>query len=232
VHTNLLISLATLTMSAGARLSFLQTVNVADRNCRNASGGIIAAWFGAGYLKRIPKTRMMGVIAGILLATAMLLAAEILFTDAAWSALTYDSAWRGPASVAAGLLVGGEFIIPNLIFKFGADIRTAGTASVLISIPLVLTGVTRHWLTGHYRLQSLLFFLVPPMAVDSGVGAIISGYMAAWAPPDASRLTLAAILAVSAVKLWSISELANSNAFFFQGLCSAGRAISRPWCPQ
>jgi hypothetical protein len=30
VHTNLLISLATLTMSAGARLSFLQTVNVAD----------------------------------------------------------------------------------------------------------------------------------------------------------------------------------------------------------
>jgi uncharacterized protein len=30
VRTNLLISLATLAMSAGARLSFLQTVNVAD----------------------------------------------------------------------------------------------------------------------------------------------------------------------------------------------------------
>jgi hypothetical protein len=59
-----------------------------------------------GYLKRIPKTRMIGVIAGILLATAVLLAAETFFPDAAWSALTYDSAWRGPASVAADLLVG------------------------------------------------------------------------------------------------------------------------------
>jgi uncharacterized membrane protein YfcA len=46
-------------------------------------GGIIAAWLGAGYLKRIPKTRMTGVIAAILLATAVLLAAETLFTGVA-----------------------------------------------------------------------------------------------------------------------------------------------------
>jgi uncharacterized membrane protein YfcA len=163
----------------------------------------------------------LGVIAGILLATAML-PAETLFTGVAWHALTYDSACRGPASVAAGLLVGaissllgvpgGEFIIPILIFIFAADILTPGTASVLISIPVVLTGVTRrHWLTGHYRSQSLLVFLVLPMAIGSGVGAIIGGHLAAWAPPNALRLTLAAILAVSAVKLWSKSEPANSN---------------------
>ena len=74
--------------------------------------------------------------------------------------------------MVAGLLVGaissllgvagGEFIIPILIFAFGADIRTAGTASVLISIPVVLTGVARHWLTGHYRSQSLLVYSGPP----------------------------------------------------------------------
>ena len=98
-------------------------------------------------------------------------------------------------------VAGGEFIIPILIFVFGADIRTAGTASVLISLPIVLTGVTRHWLTGHYRSQSLLTYLVLPMAVGSCIGAAAGGYLAIWAPTDALRLTLALVLAVSSAKL-------------------------------
>ena len=68
---------------------------------------------------------------------------------------------------------------------------------------MVLTGVARHWLTGHYRSQSLLVYLVLPMAVGSGVGAMVGGYLAAWAPTDALRILLAAILAISAAKLWS-----------------------------
>lgn len=216
VRTNLLISFATLTMSAVARLSFVHTTSVSDFKVEIAgmlAGGIIAAWLGAGYLRSIPKARMMGVIAVLLLATAILLAAETLLHGAAWSALSDGSVWTFPAAVVAGLLVGtissllgvagGEFIIPILIFMFGADIRTAGTASALISIPIVLTGVARHWLTGHYRSQSLLLYLVVPMVIGSGIGAMVGGYMAAWAPADALRVVLAAILAISAVKLWS-----------------------------
>lgn len=118
--------------------------------------------------------------------------------------------------MAAGLLVGtissllgvagGEFIIPILIFVFGADIKTAGTASVLISIPVVLTGVGRHWLTGHYRSHSILAYLVLPMCIGSTAGALVGGFLAAWAPTDALRLTLAAILAMSAIKLRSKRE--------------------------
>jgi len=127
--------------------------------------------------------------------------------------LEHDSAWRIPAAGVAGLLVGtissllgvagGEFIIPILVFIFGANIKTAGTASVLISIPVVLTGVVRHWLTGHYRSQSMLVYLVLPMCIGSLTGAMIGGYLADWAPTDALRLVLAAILAISAIKLWS-----------------------------
>ena len=224
VRTNLLISLATLAMSAVARLSFVQETRVADFQLEIAGmlvGGIAAAWLGAGYLRSIPKARMMAVIAVLLLATAGLLAAETLMHGAAWSLFAGDSVWRLPVAVAAGLLVGaissllgvagGEFIIPILIFVFGADIRTAGTASVLISLPIVVTGVARHWLTGHYRSQSLLVYLVLPMAIGSGIGAMVGGYLAAWAPTDALRLVLAAILAVSAVKLWSKSEPERSN---------------------
>ena len=224
IRINLLISLATLAMSAAARLGFVHTTNVGAYSWEIAgmlAGGIVAAWFGAGYLKHIPKTRIMGVIAVLLLGTAALLAVETMISGSAWTLFAPDSSWRIPAAVVAGLLVGaissllgvagGEFIIPILIFVFGADIRTAGTASVLISIPVVLTGVTRHWLTGHYRSQSMLAYLVLPMCIGSLAGATIGGYLAGWVPTDALRLVLAAILAVSAIKLWSKSAVQNSN---------------------
>ena len=224
VRINLLISLATLAMSAVARLGFLGSTNAYDFRVEIVGmlvGGVIAAWIGAGYLKHISKARMMGVIAVLLLATAVLLAGETLLHGVAGAVLPADSQWRLPAAVCAGLLVGaissmlgvagGEFIIPILIFMFGADIKTAGTASVLISIPAVITGVTRHWLTGHYRSHTMLTNLVLPMAIGSVVGATIGGYAATWAPTDALRLLLAAILAASAVKLWSKSEPSKSN---------------------
>jgi uncharacterized membrane protein YfcA len=139
-------------------------------------GGIVAAWVGASVLSRIPKTRIMGVIALLLIGSAALLAAETVISGAAGTLLlSQDSMWLGPVAFVAGLLVGtiissllgvagGEFIIPILIFVFGADIRT--TASMLIGLPVVLTGVARHWLTGHCRSQTALAFLCCRCASD------------------------------------------------------------------
>lgn len=219
IRINLLISLATLAMSAVARVGFLPATNVSDFRVEIAGmliGGIAAAWLGAGYLKHIPKGRIMGIIAVLLLATAALLAAETMLSGRTMALMAHDSYWIAPVAVLAGLVVGaissllgvagGEFIIPILIFLFGADVRTAGTASVLISIPVVVTGVLRHWLTGHYRSHSMLQHLVLPMCIGSIVGAVVGGYIAAWAPTDTLRLVLAAVLALSAFKLWSKHE--------------------------
>jgi len=52
-------------------------------------------------------------------------------------------------------------------------------ASVLVSIPIVVTGAARHWLTGHYRSQSMLVYLALPMAFGSANGAMAGGYLAA-----------------------------------------------------
>jgi len=224
VRINLLISLATLAMSAVARLSFLGSTNAYDFRVEIVglvAGGVTAAWIGAGLLSRIPKARLMSVIALLLLVVAALLAAEPLWSHAQWSALGSSSALRPIVALVSGLAIGaissllgvagGEFLIPTLVFLFGADIKTAGTASVLVSIPIVVTGVARHWRTGHYRSQSMLVYLALPMAIGSVVGAAIGGYLAAWAPTDAVRLMLAVILALSAVKLWSKSEAHQSN---------------------
>jgi uncharacterized protein len=38
----------------------------------------------------------------------------------------------------------GELLIPTLMFIFGADIKTAGSASILISLGVVLSGLWRY----------------------------------------------------------------------------------------
>jgi len=41
-------------------------------------------------------------------------------------------------------VAGGEVIIPTLIFAYGADIKVAGTASLLIGLPTVFVGIVRY----------------------------------------------------------------------------------------
>ena len=48
----------------------------------------------------------------------------------------------GTASTFLGV-AGGELLIPTLIFVFGADIHTAGSATLFISIPTICMGLWR-----------------------------------------------------------------------------------------
>jgi uncharacterized membrane protein YfcA len=214
VRINLLISLATLAFSAVSRFKFTSTASVASYEhivVAMVAGGMISAWLGAGYLSRIPKDRVSTVIAILLLAVASLLVFEARFPSTDQALLPSDITLQIPVAVFAGLIVGaissllgvagGEFIIPTLIFLFGADIKTAGTASVLISTPLVLTGIVRHIIGGKFRSQTLLARLVIPMSAGSVVGAVMGGYAAEWAPTDLLKVILAAILAASSLKL-------------------------------
>ncbi|MGH6816387.1 MAG: sulfite exporter TauE/SafE family protein [Hyphomicrobiaceae bacterium] len=216
IRINLLISLATLGVSGVSRLSFAGLGGIPSMEWEIAAmltGGVIAAWFGAAALPAIPKARMMAVIAGLLIALSALLMLEAAFAGATGLVLPPDRVLRALSAFFAGLgvgavssllgVAGGELIIPILIFLFGADIATAGTASVLIGTPAVLTGIARHWLSGHYRSRTMLAFLVLPMSLGSAVGALAGGYLAALAHADGLKILLAVILAASAWKLLS-----------------------------
>ena len=214
IRINLLISLATLSVSGMSRLAFAGATHVSDYEpviVAMIAGGMASAWTGAGLLSRIPRDRVSGIIAALLLIVAVLLAFEAIFPLTQFRALSQDSVADIPIALGAGLIVGaissllgvagGEFLIPIMIFVFGADIKTAGTASVLISTPLVLTGVVRHIIEGKFRSKTMLAHLAIPMSAGSIAGAIIGGYGADWAPTVLLKGILAAILVVSSVKL-------------------------------
>lgn len=103
-------------------------------------------------------------------------------------------------------VAGGELIIPSMIFLFGLDVRAAGTASLLISIPTVIVGVFRHWRLGAYKSRKNLTSLVFPMAVGSVLGAITGAILLPYISSDELKIGLAAILAASSVKLVNKSK--------------------------
>lgn len=219
VRINLLISLATLVTAAVGRLSYLGDTQVhahVPEVVAMALAGVLAAWIGAGRLSRLPRQSIAPLIGVLLLGVAVLLVAESFLSAGDEPLVAGDVAVRVLVAGVAGLVVGaissllgvagGEFIIPALIFLFGADIRTAGTASVLISIPIVLTGVGRHFLTGHYRSRSMLAWLALPMSLGSLAGALLGARLTALAPVLALRGILATILVASALKLWKESR--------------------------
>ena len=41
-------------------------------------------------------------------------------------------------------VAGGELLIPTLVLLFGADIKLAGSLSLAVSLPTMLTGFTRY----------------------------------------------------------------------------------------
>ena len=81
VRINLLISLATLAAASVVRLQLIPETQVSayiPEIIARSLGGVIAAWIGAGMLGRIPRNRIIPVIAILLALIAAMLAAESL----------------------------------------------------------------------------------------------------------------------------------------------------------
>lgn len=214
VRLNLLVSLATVCASVVARLSFATFPDLAalvPEILAVMAGAVVAAWFGSGLLARLSVSALTRLIAGLLAVVSVVLLAEAALGLDAGRGLPGDGLLRPVVGVAAGLgigmvssllgVAGGEFIIPTMMLAFSADVRTAGTASLLISLPTVAVGVLRYQRQGAYRDPGLLAWLALPMAAGSVVGAVVGAALLPYAPGTALKLLLGCILATSAWKL-------------------------------
>ncbi len=117
------------------------------------------------------------------------------------------------AGVAAGFgigvvapllgVAGGELVIPTLIILFGADIKLAGSLSLAVSLPTMLTSFGRYSMDRSFSVlsQNRLFML--QMAVGSLFGAFIGGRLLGIIPESVLLPFLAPILLISAKKVWT-----------------------------
>jgi uncharacterized membrane protein YfcA len=173
-------------------------------------GGVTAAWFAARLLSGVSDHRLERAIAVLLMAIGLLLIGERLLPAGLPALVPAEPGWQIVAGVALGLCIGtastflgvagGELLIPTLIFLFGADIHTAGSAVLFISIPTVCMGLFRYGRMGLLPGRSTLLRIGLPMGIESLIGAAAGGAFAGSASAEALKLLLGLILIAAALK--------------------------------
>jgi uncharacterized membrane protein YfcA len=172
------------------------------------AGSLIGAWAGASWAVRMRSATLYKVLAALM----VLMAAALLVTHTT----TLDSLalplWaQFPAGVAAGFgigvvaaimgVAGGELLIPTIVLLFGEDIRTAGSLSLLVSLPTMLVAFTRYSRDGSFAVLGANLRFTALMAAGSVAGAVLGGLLLGVFPDLLLIPVLAVILLVSAVKL-------------------------------
>lgn len=173
------------------------------------AGSLLGAWLGAGWATRLSSRRLYQVIS-VMMAT---IAAVLLFSHGLHS----DGAMlHGPAQMVVGLLAGfmigvvaavmgvagGELLIPTLILLFGVDIKLAGSLSVAISLPTMVVGFIRYSRDNAFEVIMKNGRFALTMALGSIAGAAIGGQLLGVVPSHVLLPALAAILVISAIKVW------------------------------
>jgi len=181
---------------------------------------LLGAWTGAEWATRLESETLyrviavlLVVIAGVLLFAHNAIAGVLLFAHYATAGAPLFSGWELIiAGMVAGFIIGviasllgvagGEFLIPTLILLFAADVKLAGSVSLAVSLPTMLVGFTRYSRDQNFSVVRLNWVFLLVMAAGSIVGTFIGGLLLGIVPNGVLLPMLAAILLISAVKIW------------------------------
>jgi uncharacterized membrane protein YfcA len=210
IAVNLLVGLLTVIVSFLTRfqLGLLNghSVNIA---LIMSATSIIGAYIGALLTNRIPEKPLKRVLAAVLIIVGLKIGLEPFVEIPIAFALTLDFVEEALLAALIGLAVGvvsgtlgvagGEFRIPALMYIFSLDIRAAGTASLLVSIPTVASGFLKHQNMGHMNRKAAIIAVM--MGVGSVVGAFLGASYAEVVNKEVLKVLLSAILILATVRM-------------------------------
>jgi uncharacterized protein len=175
------------------------------------AGALVTAFLGPAIVMRISDVRLERLILILLVAIGIALLVESVGPDSGSGfvpgrvvpqVLTGLTFGLGIGLVSSLLgVAGGEVIIPTLLFAYGLDIKIAGTASLLISLPTVTLGIIRYARRGAIARPSFRGTIVP-MGAGSIIGAVIGGALLGIIPAGLLKFGLGVILIVSAIRIF------------------------------
>ncbi|MCC7558327.1 MAG: sulfite exporter TauE/SafE family protein, partial [Methanobacteriaceae archaeon] len=86
------------------------------------------------------------------------------------------------------------------------DVKLAGTMSLIISLPTIIVGITRHTRNKMYSNKSEISSLVVPMGISSIIGASIGAILVIYAPSELLKVILGALLIFTSIKIFTEKE--------------------------
>ncbi|WP_439659390.1 TSUP family transporter [Lentzea sp. HUAS TT2] len=172
------------------------------------AGSLIGAWAGAAWAIRMRTSTLYKVLAALM---ALMAAALVATHFTSLGALDLPPVAQAVAGVVAGFgigvvaaimgVAGGELLIPTIVLLYGIDIKTAGSLSLLVSLPTMLVAFARYSRDNSFSVlrQNLRFATV--MVAGSIVGALLGGLLLGVVPDLVLIPGLAVVLLISAVKI-------------------------------
>jgi len=176
------------------------------------AGSLVGAWLGASLATKLKTKALYRTLAILLVVIAVVLLIGH-FASTGNAVLIDEGALRVAIGVLAGVIIGmfasimgvagGELLIPTLILLFAVDIKLAGSLSLVISLPTMLTGFARYSKDNSFKVigRNKIFVLV--MAGGSIVGAAIGGMLLGVVSDYVLLPVLACILLISSYKVWT-----------------------------
>lgn len=212
VKINLLISLITLLVSMSGRVIAGKKIDVFSNITvilLMILGSILGAYIGTKMVNLI-KENLLEIIVGIIL----LFIGGILLSETFFSfesnriviGLEVEILLTLGIGVIIGIVssmlgvAGGELIIPALVLIFGINIKDAGSLSILISIPTVITGLIRYRKSKVYTAE-IVKDIVTPMGIGSAIGAMIGGVLIVVVSTGIIKIFLSSILFITSLRL-------------------------------
>ncbi|AZQ32786.1 sulfite exporter TauE/SafE family protein [Streptomyces cyaneochromogenes] len=211
VILNKAMSLVVVLVALPARLAAVPASAVAEHwtvAVNLLAGSLLGAWAGATWAVRMRGSTLYKVLAALM----VLMAAALLVTHTTTLETLALPPWvEVPCGVLAGFgigvvaaimgVAGGELLIPTIVLLFAVDIKTAGSLSLLVSLPTMLVAFARYSRDGSFAVLGANVRFTLTMAAGSIAGALLGGLLLGVFPDLVLIPALAVILLVSAAKL-------------------------------
>lgn len=177
------------------------------------AGSLVGAWWAAGRAMRMSRLWLDRVIMGLLVGLAILMLTESWFGPqvapepllaaglARWVVGTLAGFGIGVVAALLGV-AGGELLIPTIVLLYGADIKLAGSLSLVVSLPTMLVGFARYRESAAFGVLASERNLFYAMALGSIAGSAVGALMLGLVPAEGLSTVLGAILLISAVKVF------------------------------